>query len=166
MQKNNSNKILLLRLIESSYDKPAWQGTNVVGSLRNVDFEQAAWRQSKDRHNIWEIVVHMAYWKYRAAKRLQGIRKNFFPYKGKDWFFKPDIISEKEWQKDKSLLKEMHTLLIKSINDFNPANLDKALSNGKIKASALIYGIASHDVYHTGQIQLIKKMYSQKNNYF
>lgn len=162
MIKNNSNKVLLLKLIESSFNKPAWQGTNLIGSLRNVNFDHAAWRQNENRHNIWEIVVHMAYWKYRAAKKLQGIRKNFFPYKGKDWFFKPDIKSEKEWQKDKALLNEMHGLLIKSINDFNSDNLHKKFPKGKIKPSELIYGIASHDVYHTGQIQLLKKMFESR----
>lgn len=160
--KNKSNEInLLLQFIETAYDKTAWQGRNLLGSIRRVHFEEAAWRPGKNRHNIWEIVVHAAYWKYSTARRLLRINETFFPYKGTDWFSKPDINTEEEWKKDKKILDDMHKLLLKGIAEFNPKNLYKTLPNGKTEAAALIYGTASHDVYHTGQIQLIKRLYKK-----
>ncbi len=32
--------------------------------------EEAAWRPQADRHNIWEHVLHAAYWKYTVKRRL------------------------------------------------------------------------------------------------
>lgn len=58
---------LLLRLLDESYEKSAWQGPNLKGSLRGVHAAQAAWRPAPGRHNVWELVVHAAYWKYAAG---------------------------------------------------------------------------------------------------
>ena len=57
----------LLAIIEQAYNKPSWHGTNLRGSVRRVTAAQAAWRASAGRHNIWEIVVHAAYWKYAVG---------------------------------------------------------------------------------------------------
>ena len=62
----------LLAILDQAYNKPSWHGTNLRGSVRRVTPAQAAWRASEGRHNIWEIVVHAAYWKYVAARRFTG----------------------------------------------------------------------------------------------
>ena len=63
---------MILALLDQAYDRPSWHGTNLRGSLRRVTPEQAAWRPGPARHNIWEIAVHAAYWKYAAWRRLTG----------------------------------------------------------------------------------------------
>ncbi len=67
----------LLAIIDQAYNKPSWHGTNLRGSVRRVTAAQAAWRPSR-RHNIWEIVVHAAYWKYAAARRFTGGARGSF----------------------------------------------------------------------------------------
>jgi len=52
----------LMTTIDAAYDKRSWHGTNLRGSLRGLTLEQAAWKPSEERHNIWELVVHSAYW--------------------------------------------------------------------------------------------------------
>ena len=66
---------LLLQLIDEAYEKRAWQGTNLRGSLRGLTAQEAAWRPAPERHNIWEIVLHAAYWKYIVHRRLLGEKK-------------------------------------------------------------------------------------------
>jgi hypothetical protein len=63
----------LLALMDQAYDRPSWHGTNLRGSVRRVTPAQAAWRPGSGRHNIWELVVHAAYWKYAAAGRVKGV---------------------------------------------------------------------------------------------
>jgi hypothetical protein len=63
---------LLLELIDQSYNKKSWHGTNLRGSIRGLTAREALWRPSSSRHNIWEIVVHCAYWKYAVRRRILG----------------------------------------------------------------------------------------------
>ena len=66
---------LLLRMLDESYEKSAWQGPNLRGALRGVRAQAAAWRPAPGRHNIWEIVVHAAYWKYAVWRLLTGEKR-------------------------------------------------------------------------------------------
>ena len=63
---------LLLGLIDEAFDKRAWHGTNLRGALRGIDARQASWRPGPGRHNIWELALHAAYWKYAVRRRLTG----------------------------------------------------------------------------------------------
>ena len=60
----------LLTIMDQAYNRPSWHGTNLRGSVRRVTPAQAAWRPGPGRHNIWETVVHAAYWKYAASRRF------------------------------------------------------------------------------------------------
>ena len=71
--------ITLLAFMDAAYDRTSWHGTNLRGSIRGLTVRQAAWRPSPKRHNIWELVVHAAYWKYTALRRLSGARRGSFP---------------------------------------------------------------------------------------
>ncbi len=62
----------LRAILDAAYNRPSWHGTNLRGSIRRVSLEQAAWRPARNRHNIWELAVHCAYWKYTAWRRLTG----------------------------------------------------------------------------------------------
>src|SRR2546422_7998333 len=70
---------VLLDAIDLAFDHRAWHGPNLRGSIRGVTSREAAWRPGSGRHNIWELVVHAAYWKYAARRRLRGDRRGAFP---------------------------------------------------------------------------------------
>src|SRR5437763_383690 len=103
---------LLLSLLDQGYNGKAWHGPTLRGSVRRVDVVTAAWRPGSDRHNIWEHVVHAAYWKYVARRRLLGEKRGSFPLKGSNWFVRP-IAHEDEhlWEMDVALLDETHRSL-------------------------------------------------------
>ena len=75
MKKVKNQTQLFLQLIDEAYKNRAWHGTNLRGSIRGLSAQQAAWRPAPTRHNIWEIVVHTAYWKYVVRRRLLGEKK-------------------------------------------------------------------------------------------
>jgi DinB superfamily len=62
----------LLANLDQAYDKRSWHGTNLRGSIRGLTAQKATWRPRRGRHNIWELVVHAAYWKYVVCRRLAG----------------------------------------------------------------------------------------------
>jgi len=153
---------LLLELLDRSYDRVAWHGSIAKSSIRGLKPNQSLWRPGPKRHNIWEIVLHMAYWKYAVRRRLTQGPKSSFPRKGSDWIKLPPQPDAKAWKRDVALLHEQHKLLREAIKNFPPSQLDKIAPNSKLPNMMVIYGIAQHDVYHTGQIQLLKKLLKSK----
>ena len=158
-QKNDHPELnILTRLIEESYRKKAWHGPNLRGSIRGMTPEEAAWRPGPDRHNIWEIVVHCAYWKYIVRRRILGEQKGSFPLKGSNWFKRPVVFTSTALSQDIAILQEAHESMLHAIQSLEPAQLWRIPKNSKVSTEAIIRGIASHDVYHAGQIQLLKRL--------
>ena len=151
----------LLQLVDEAYEKRAWQGTNLRGSIRGLTAQEAAWRPVPERHNIWEIIVHAAYWKYIVRRRLLGEKKGSFPLKGSNWIKRPIVMSENAWREDIHLLDEIHHSLCQAIAQLKPSDLSKQPAGSKFTNASIISGIACHDVYHTGQIQLLKRLMKQ-----
>jgi hypothetical protein len=159
MRRKSSIEIqLLLRLIDEGYKNLAWHGPNLRGALRGLTAKQAAWRPSKSRHNIWEIVIHTTYWKYIVRRRLLSEKKGSFPLKGSNWIKRPIDTSEKAWQSDIRLLDEIHGSMREAILNLKPSDLVKKPLGSKFSNVSMISGIACHDIYHTGQIQLLKRL--------
>lgn len=147
---------LLLRLIDEGYSVKAWHGSNLRGALRGVTASQAAWRPAPDRHNIWEIAVHAAYWKYIIRRRITGEKRGSFPLAGSNWFRRP--VAGAAWKDDLRLLAEMHHEMRRAVASLRQADLGKKPAGSKVSNVAIIAGIAAHDVYHAGQIQLLKRL--------
>lgn len=144
---------LLLTILEEGYEKKAWHGPNLKQSLKGVTAEQAAWRPGPGRHNIWEVTLHAAYWKYAVRKRLTGGKRGAFVLKGSNFFPRPEKgkASESAWKADKAILEEEHRKLLETIRQA----LRKPQNNRKLH---MIYGAALHDIYHAGQIRLLRRL--------
>lgn len=147
----------LLAILDQAYDKPSWHGTNLRGSVRQVSAGQAAWRPAPSRHNIWEVAVHAAYWKYAVARRFTGGARGSFPLKGSNWF-RRDGGSDADWRRDLALLDDMHRTLRAALAGLAPSQLGKTAPGSKVSNFAVISGAAAHDLYHAGQIQLLKRL--------
>jgi uncharacterized damage-inducible protein DinB len=152
---------LLLASFDQAFDKKSWHGTNLRGSIRGLTAAKAAWRPDPRRHNIWEQVLHCAYWKYVVWRKLTGAERRSFPLEGSDWFVRPTEKSEAAWKQDVDLLARIHRQLRGAIAAFDPARLPKRPAGSKVSFQMLITGIIAHDLYHTGQIQLLKKLCQQ-----
>ena len=149
---------LLLRMLDEAYSVKTWHGPNLKGSLRGVIFSAAAWRPGPKRHNIWEIAIHTAYWKYVVRRRLLGEKRGSFALEGSNWFVRPLELRDKAWKDDLALLDLGHARLREAVASLKPASLSFTPASSKVSNLTLIYGIANHDVYHAGQIQLLKRL--------
>lgn len=150
---------LLLRIVDEAYRLPTWNGTNLRASLRRVPAEAAAWRPPRGKRSIAEIVVHCAYWKYAIRRRLSAAPRGSFPRKGSNWFPLGLSLDSTEWQGLLGLLDEQHRLLCEAIAD-HPHRLSMEDSTTR-ESVRRIFGLAIHDAYHTGQVHLIKKLWSR-----
>lgn len=150
----------LLSIVDQAFDHTSWHGTNLRGSIKLVKAKNAAWRPAPIRHNIWEIVVHAAYWKYVVRRRLLSEPKGSFPLKGSNWFKRPLESNKTDvaWKEDVALLIETHRTLREAIEKFPLRELYNTPHGSKVSNFAVISGIAAHDLYHAGQIQLLKRL--------
>lgn len=155
-----------LRQILHHLDPPAgtrlWHGGGkVLGVLRGVSPDKAAWKPGPDRHSIWALTLHMAYWKYIVHRKIVDGPKGGFPRTPSNWPSVPVGAAAESWKKDRALLRETQAWLVAAVRDFDPARLDEDPegSHGDYSYADLLMGIALHDVHHVAQIQLLKRLH-------
>jgi hypothetical protein len=138
----------LLKLLDRGFDKRSWHGANLMSAIRGVRAEQAR-RCVGGRKTIWEQVLHAAYWKDVVIRFLTG--KRVMERKGSNWLKMPRPGDERQWKEDVMMLRGLHERLRQVV-----AKLPK----GKLteKKIWLIQGAAMHDVYHAGQIKMLRRM--------
>ena len=157
MKKPDPAIAVLLAALDEAFDRKAWHGTNLRGSLRGLSAAQAASRPAAGRHNIWEIALHAAYWKYAVRRTITGAKRGSFPYRGSNWFPRPDADAAL-WRNDLELLRSEHHLLRAAVAGLPAERLSDPSAKKRYTVVALIRGVAAHDVYHAGQIQLLKRL--------
>jgi len=156
MAQTDPELLLLLDLLDEAFDKKSWHGPNLRGSIRGVSARQAAWRVFPDRHNIWEYALHAAYWKYVVRRRITGEKRGSFLLPGSNFFARPTELSEAAWKADVAILIAQHQDLRRAVLE-----LPRDLRQNARKWSAtmhLIRGSAAHDLYHAGQIRLLRRL--------
>jgi len=144
---------VVLALLDEAYEKKTWHGPNLKQSIKGVSAKQAAWRPGPRRHNIWEVTLHAAYWKYAVRRRIQRGKRGSFALKGSNFFARPEKgkCNEKAWGADKNLLNREHQSLRTAV-----AKVLRSPRGAKLLRQ--LYGIAFHDVYHAGQIRLLRRL--------
>lgn len=149
---------LLLEVFDQAYTAPSWHGTPLKGTLRGVSVRVALWRPGPRRHCIWKLVLHTAYWKCMVRRRLLRDPTIALPRAGANWPSLPGRSNAAAWRRDRELLDEQHRLLRRAIAALAARDLGRRGWHSKWPIKAEIYGIASHDLYHAGQIQVLKRL--------
>jgi len=150
------NREQLLAALRRAYDGRSWHGPNLLGSIRGLTPADAFARPGRGRHSVYDLVLHAAYWKYVARRRLTGEKRGSFPLKGSNFFPEPKVKDARAVDEARALLDEMHRALVAAVE----ALPDDAFAErrGEWTAGELVAGVAAHDLYHAGQIQLVKKL--------
>ena len=149
---------LLLSIFDQAFGGASWHGTPLGGALRGVSLGQALWRPGRGRHNIWELVLHTAYWKNAVRRRLTKDDRVAFPRAGANFPGLPPRPTAAQWKRDVAVLKREHALLRRAIARVAPARLGRRVWQSRWNTAATVVGIASHDLYHAGQMQLLKRL--------
>ena len=149
---------LLLGFIDQAFTGPSWHGTALWGSLRGVRAEVARRRPASGRHSIWELTLHAAYWKNAVRRRLTADAAVEFARGTSEWTTVPPGLTEADWKADKALLKREHDLLRAVVARFPVKDLAKKAWMSRYTNIVTIEGVAAHDLYHCGQIQLVKRL--------
>jgi hypothetical protein len=149
---------LLLHIVDQAFDTKSWHGTTLRGSLRGLAPEVARWRPAPERHCIWDLVLHTAYWKYIVRRRLTRDTSIRFARTPSNWPTSADPPTTESLKADIRLLADEHQLLREAIVRFPANRLNAKAPESQWTYAEHIHGIAAHDLYHTGQIQLLKRL--------
>ena len=155
---------LLLWNLQPARGRRNWHGgPSPIGALRGVTAEQAAWRPTPQRKSVWELALHIAYWKYTVHRHLVGGAQPRFPRAPANFPSQPDFPDEAAWATDVALLKREHERLVVAVRALPARRLDAVPPEGRRWTyGELVLGIAAHDAYHTGQIQLLKRLWQER----
>jgi uncharacterized damage-inducible protein DinB len=147
--------------LEREHAGDPWHGSPLHGILDGIDAAQAARKPLTGAHSIWELVLHVAGWKREVAKRAAGGAASEPP--DGDW---PEVgaPTAERWNKALADLESAHrdlTAAIAALPEqklFEPTNdpRDRPLGAG-VSYYVLLHGVVQHDVYHAGQIAILKK---------
>ena len=141
--------------LRRAFEGKAWHGPSVREVLAGVTAEQAARQPLPDAHSIWEIVVHIGVWEAFARRRLEGEVITDVPPE-QDWPPVADT-SEAAWKRTLEDLERGHQRLRKVISELPESRLSETVSGMGYSVYFMLHGVVQHDLYHAGQIALLKK---------
>jgi uncharacterized damage-inducible protein DinB len=141
--------------LRRAFDGSAWHGPALMELLEDVDAATAAAKPLPKVHSIWELVLHVAAWDAAALRRLSGEkcqptgRANF-----------PLVSSAKEsaWRKAVTGTRRAHDALVKTVAALPDSRLSDRVPGKRYDFYHMLHGIAQHELYHAGQIAILKKI--------
>ena len=143
-------------LADLAFSGDAWHGPSLIATLKGVSAAQAVRKPLPNVHSIWELTLHCAYWKETVIRQLAGetvatVEEENFPTV-KDH-------SEAAWKAAQVRLAESHRSLLEAIARMRVEELEteKDGESGASRNYVRLHGIIHHDLYHAGQIALLKK---------
>ena len=133
----------------------AWHGPAVETLLADVDATRAAARPVPGAHSIWEVLQHMTVWLETVRRRLEENRAiQLTPQE--DWTPVRDT-GEQAWQQLLERHRRAGEDLRRFIAGLDDARLEQGVAGKEYSAYVMLHGIVQHELYHTGQIALLKR---------
>jgi len=145
--------------LRRAFSGEAWHGDSLLEVLDGITAAQAAARPIKHAHTIWELVLHIAAWDNAVRRRLAGEtvelsdEQNF-----------PSVMdaSEGAWRRALEQVKRVHGELVEAVAALPDARLAEKVPGKKSEPDwhnlyYMLHGVAQHELYHAGQIALLKK---------
>jgi len=149
----------ILDQLKRAYEGNAWHGPSVKEVLAGVTAQQAHARPLANAHSIWELAQHIAVWEDAGRRRLGGDRAQIEISSPQDWP-PPDDPSEAAWEEAKAALDRGHQALVEAIARVAESRLDEPILEGMSSVYVTLHGVIQHDLYHAGQIAMLKKAIS------
>lgn len=149
----------ILRLedqLRRAFEGEAWHGPSVMEVLADVTAQEACERPVPGAHTIWELVLHIAATYGLMNRRLRGNHEP--PTPEQDWPAQPEDADAQEWLVALNGLRSAHQDLRRNVASLDAAALDQPLGPGSSDSAYVQFlGLTQHDLYHAGQVALLKK---------
>jgi len=149
-----SESALIAEQLRRAFDGDAWHGPALLELLQDVDAVTAAAEPLPDVHSIWELVLHVTVWDATACRRLRGEKTQPTGVANFPIVPKP---TEAAWRKAITAAKRTHDVLVKTVKALPESRLRERVPGKKYDFYFMLHGVAQHELYHAGQIAILKK---------
>ena len=141
--------------LKRSWGGDAWPGPSLSELLADVDAARAAAHPVAGAHSIWELALHLAAWDRTVADRLRA-------WHGRDPSAAENFPSvgettETAWRAARESLASAHRELEEAVSSWPEDHLGEIVPNKPYSVYVMLHGAVQHDLYHAGQIALLKK---------
>ena len=140
--------------LERAFEGEAWHGPSVLEALEGVSWKKALEKPIPQAHSIWQLVLHITAWEDIVRRRLLGETPEVT-----DEMNFPTIVdpSEASWKRALETLRAGHLRLREVAGQITDDQLDQRSNPKTTTRYILLHGIIQHDIYHAGQISILKK---------
>lgn len=151
-------------LLCGAYDGLNWYGQPLLKILDGVTATEAANKPISTAHSIWEIILHLIAWTREVARRLKG--GTGYEPEGGDWP-SPSHASDQAWKSTLDDLTSTHNELLRALDSFPEDRLSELVQSEREKRAGInfylmLHGLVQHNVYHSGQIALMRKLIAEQ----
>ncbi len=149
-----SERDRILDQLTKAFEGEAWHGPSVLEVLAGVTYQRALKKPIPGAHSIWELVLHITTWEDVVRRRLLGespditSKENWPPVKDK---------TKAAWERALSALRAGHMKLRETAAGVRDEQLDASPTGKYSTRYQLLHGVIQHDLYHAGQIAVLKK---------
>jgi uncharacterized damage-inducible protein DinB len=150
-----SEGALIADQLRRAFDGTAWHGPSVMELLEEIDAATAAAKPIANVHTIWELLLHIEVWDRAAIVRLGGEKCQ--PTGTDNFPLPPTKPTTAAWQKAITNAKRTHDRLVRMVSALSEEQLRKRCPGKLYDLYHLLQGIAQHELYHAGQIAILKK---------
>ncbi len=151
----------LIKECKDFYDGIPWYGNNFEEIVNDITPAEAL-AVPGNGHSIARLLFHMIKWRKSLTIRLQGNAD--FRAKDSDadnWIPLKNLDAE-AWENAKKEFGQLQQVLIAELESRDDAFLDSEFLLDK-KYRFLVIGVIQHDIYHLGQISLLKQLLRATN---
>lgn len=144
----------ILDQMDRTFSGDAWHGPSLTVLLDGISAEDASRHPVAQAHSIWEIVHHVRAWNAIVQQRLRN--ESVDPTPEMDW---PPVweVTESAWKRALDDLRESRERLRLAVEQLSESHLDEKPGNSRYSCYVMLHGLVQHDLYHAGQIAVLKK---------
>ncbi len=145
----------IAKQLQRTFEGRAFHGPALNEVLVGVDAQTALLIPTGASHSIWQLVLHATFWQDEARRWLAGNYRP--PAELNDW---PAVecATEDAWQAALAELRSSNDALCEVAMKLDDARLPERVHQGAPSVYVTLHGIVQHNVYHAGQIALLKKL--------
>ena len=141
--------------LRRAFDGEAWHGDSVLEILEGVDASAAAAKPIPNAHSMWELLLHIAAWDDAVRRRLDS--PQLITLNDAENFPAVKDASAAAWEQTVQQSVHAHRQLVKAVEELPDARLTERVPGKDYDIRMMLYGIVQHELYHAGQIALLKK---------
>ena len=141
--------------LRRAFEGEAWHGPSLMELLKDVTAAQAAAHPIAGAHSIWELALHIATWEGFVRRRIAEAAA--LDPTDEENFPAVQDTSEEAWRTAVEEIKLAHAELLETVAGLEEATLLEIVPGKPYSIYFMLHGVIQHDLYHAGQIALLKK---------